>query len=555
MPFILKINSFSQRWTQLSLTLATAWVLSACVSLPTQHDSAAPAPGAQVDNLEQNPEMTPAGSGLSGASTAPASPAPTLGIKPQIWVGELSPLDRRDAHLDYERTVASLAAPEDLWQRIRSNFSMPDLDGALVRQHEQWYSKRPEYLRRMAERSRKYLFHIVEEIERRNMPAELALLPYIESAFNPQAVSPAKAAGMWQFMPTTGKNFNLKQNMLRDDRRDVLASTRAALDYLQYLHRMFGDWHLALAAYNWGEGNVSRAIRKNRQAGKSTQYADLKMPAETRNYVPKLQALKNIIVNPQNFEAELPLVENHPYFQSVELDRDMDAAIIARLAEIDIEDFHALNPSHKKPVLFAAGTPTILLPWDNATLFRQNLQDDAQGQFASWTVWLAPHTMTAAEAAQRTGMSEAELRRVNHIPARMKIQRGSALIVPRTDNQGRDVSSHIVQTASLSLAPESGSVRKITVRARAGDTIAKIAARHKVRAADLAAWNKIALTSKLKKGQALTIHQSIAIKTRTVTAKKSIPKNNKKSTPKTTAPKKAVTSKSSAASKNKNTAK
>src|SRR5690606_31206318 len=169
------------------------------------------------------------------------------------------------------------------------------------------------------------------------MPSELALLPFIESAFNPQAVSSAKAAGMWQFMPATGRYFELKQNFFRDDRRSVLASTRAALDYLQKLHGMFGDWHLALAAYNWGEGNVGRAIARNQRAGRDTGYADLGMPDETRNYVPKLQAVKNIVLNPDTFGADLPLIENHPYFQSVAVTRDMDVELAARLADVPLE--------------------------------------------------------------------------------------------------------------------------------------------------------------------------------------------------------------------------
>ena len=195
---------------------------------------------------------------------------------------------------------------------------MPDLDTDLVRDREQWYSSRPDYIFRMTERSKKYLFHVVEELELRNMPTELALLPFIESAFNPQAVSSAKAAGMWQFMPATGKYFELKQNAFRDDRRDVLASTRAALDYLQKLYGMFGDWQLALAAYNWGEGSVARAIAKNKKAGLPTGYSDINMPMETRMYVPKLQAVKNIVTNPARYSSTLPLIENHPYFQTVD---------------------------------------------------------------------------------------------------------------------------------------------------------------------------------------------------------------------------------------------
>ncbi|MEO8856413.1 MAG: transglycosylase SLT domain-containing protein, partial [Burkholderiaceae bacterium] len=287
--------------------------------------------------------------------------------------GPLQPLAQaKDATVP--RRVTALVPPADLWERIRRGYAMPDLDNPLVHERERWYAERADYIRRMAERSRKYLFHVVEQLELRNMPTELALLPFVESAFNPQAVSSAKAAGMWQFMPATGKYFDLKQNAFRDDRRDVLASTDAALDYLQKLYGMFGDWHLALAAYNWGEGNVQRAIAKNQRAGLGVGYLDLNMPAETRLYVPKLQAMKNIVAAPQNFLAALPLIENHPYFQTVLITRDIDVTLAAKLARVELDDFKALNPSANRPVILAAGTPQILLPWDNAAVFEANLR-------------------------------------------------------------------------------------------------------------------------------------------------------------------------------------
>ena len=395
--------------------------------------------------------------------------------------------------------VAEVDVPADLWERIRRGFAMPDLHVDQVQGRERWYADRPDYIQRMTARSSKYLYHIVEELEQRNMPTELALLPFIESAFNPQAVSSARASGMWQFMPRTGKDFDLKQNAFRDDRRDVLASTRAALDYLQRLYGMFGDWHLALAAYNWGEGNVGKALARNKRLGEPLSYTDLRMPAETRMYVPKLQAMKNLVANPDGLGVTLPPIPNHPYFQTVPLPRDADVAVIAKLADVSMDDFKALNPSAHRPVMLASGTPHILLPWDNAEIFQRNLESH-DGQLASWTAWVAPKNMKVADAAKRVGMSEEELRTVNKIPPRMLIKAGSALLVPRSISHQKDVSEKLADNGQLNLAPEQV-LRKQVVKARKGDTMASVAKRYKVSVDQLADWNKLALNSSLKPGQ------------------------------------------------------
>ncbi|MDD2713501.1 MAG: transglycosylase SLT domain-containing protein [Simplicispira sp.] len=428
---------------------------------------------------------------------------------PDIPQGALRPITASQA---FSGQVTSLSAPADLWERIRRGFAMPDLEQDLVQDREQWYSTRPDYIQRMTERSSKYLFHIVEELERRNMPTELALLPYIESAFNPQAVSSAKAAGIWQFMPATGNYFDLKQNAFRDDRRDVLASTRAALDYLQKLHGMFGDWHLALAAYNWGEGSVSRAIARNQKAGLGIRYTDLNMPAETRLYVPKLQAVKNIVADPQAFRAELPLIENHPYFQTVDIDRDIDVALAAKLADMRVADFKALNPSMHKPVILAAGTPQILLPWDNAQVFERNLLAHKDGQYASWTAWTVPSTMSVSDAAQRVGMAENDLRSINNIPPRMLIKAGSALIVPRSTTTRQDVTGHVADNGQMALTPEIVT-RRTTVRAGKRDSIASLAKRYSVSTASIADWNNTKIGAALKVGQQVVLYLPVQVKT------------------------------------------
>ncbi|MET0207676.1 MAG: transglycosylase SLT domain-containing protein [Burkholderiaceae bacterium] len=417
-----------------------------------------------------------------------AAGTPTDPVRPE------EPVDLTDKPID-----------RDLWSRVRRGFAMPELDTDLVRAQERWYASRPDYVARMTERSSRYLFHIVEEVERRGMPTELALLPFIESAFNPQAMSSAKASGMWQFIPSTGKHYELTQNIFRDDRRDVLASTRAALDYLQKLHGMFGDWHLALAAYNWGEGSVGRALAKNQKAGLGNDYVSLPMPAETRNYVPKLQAVKNLVANPKQFGLELAPLENHPYFLSVPIQRDIDAALVARLAGLPMAEFHALNPSLNKPVILAAGTPQVLLPYDSATAFMQALPKH-RGALASWTAWTVPKTMKPADAAKQAGMSEATLREVNRIPPRMLIKAGSTLLVPRHAERQSDVSERVADSAAMHLVADMPAARRSTVKARKGDSVASIASRYRLSAANVASWNKVSAGARFSAGQPVVVY-------------------------------------------------
>ncbi|MET4580160.1 transglycosylase SLT domain-containing protein [Ottowia thiooxydans] len=448
-----------------------------------------------------NPASDPA-SGMPSTDATPVNERPVVSMRRQAPVaGDMPPVPVSELH---SQAVAELQPPADLWERIRRGFAMPDLDTDLVENREQYYVTRPDYLQRMTERSRMYLFHIVEELELRGMPTELALLPYIESAFNPQAVSSAKAAGMWQFMPATGRDFDLQQNLFRDDRRDVLGSTRAALDYLQKLYNMFGDWHLALAAYNWGEGSVGRAIARNKAAGLGTGYLDLKMPNETRYYVPKLQAVKNIVARPESFGTALPLIENHPFFDTVEITRDIDIDVAARLAEVRVEDFKALNPSQRKSIIFATGTPQILLPWENASKFKRNLESHDPAKLASWTAWVAPSNISAGEAARRVGMEEAEFRAVNAIPSGMLVRAGSTLLVPRGDSAPQAVPSHVLNNAQVAYAPEVV-LKRFAVRARKGDSIARLAARYDLPAATVAGWNNTSANAGLKAGQTITV--------------------------------------------------
>ena len=376
----------------------------------------------------------------------------------------------------------------DVWGRIRTGYAIPDISNQLVTKHVNYYASRPEYLARISDRANRYMFHVVSELEKRNMPTELALLPIIESAFNPQANSSAAAVGLWQFMPGTGRDYNLKQNSFKDERRGVLASTDAALTYLQKLYTMFGDWPLALAAYNWGEGNVQKAIKKNQELGKPTDYeslADL-MPAETRNYVPKLQAVKNIIANPAQYNVSLPVIDNTPYFTAIDKTGDIDLALAAQLAEMSVEDFKALNPQFNRPVITGGQQTKILLPKLNAEKFHLNLAQWGRA-LSTWTT----HTITGAREsitslASRFNTTPDVIRQANNIPARTALKAGSTILVPRVSASvgAGDITDSVVDNAKMAFEAErtvrprseklSGAQR---LKARAAEAVASIKSR------------------------------------------------------------------------------
>ena len=359
-----------------------------------------------------------------------------------------------------KQSVRSLDAPyNDLWDRIRDGFGFDEMDGPLVIKHVRWYSDRPDYVDRMMSRSSRYLFYIVEEVERRKMPMELALLPFIESAFNPEAFSRAKASGMWQFMPATGKDFKLTQNVFRDERRDVIQSTDAALDYLQRLYKMFGDWPLALAAYNWGEGNVAKAIKRNQSKGLPTDYMSLSMPDETRNYVPKLLAVKRIVEDSKAYGLNLPKLENHPYFVIVTTSKDVDVDLAANFARMSLAEFKSMNPSFNKPVILGVTEPQILLPFGRAESFQDNLNSH-KGPLSSWTAIRLGARETVDQLAKRLSVDAAQIREINGIPKGMRIKPGSTVIIPKS-KKAADVSESLASNATLNLEKEEQAKKKV----------------------------------------------------------------------------------------------
>ena len=492
------------------------WVaaaLSGCAALPPGSDAPTSADGAAALGVAAAPALPAAPAAATAAAVASHAGIAASRRSSSPPLRALDPLSP-DQPLDFDDADAKT----DLWVRVRQGLQMAELNNELVRKWEQWYAGRPDYVQRMTDRGGRYLFHIVEEVHRRGLPTELALLPFIESAFNPQAMSTAQASGMWQFVPATGRDFSLRQNVFRDDRRDVLASTRAALDYLQSLHRMFGDWQLALAAYNWGQGSVQRAIKRNQQAGLGTDYDSLRMPDETRNYLPKLQAVKNIVLNPQAFKLALPELGNHPYFVSVGLERDIDVALAARLAGLSLEEFKQLNPQMNKPVILAAGTPQVLLPYDAANRFLHAIGAH-RGTLASWTAWVAPKTVTPAVAARLAGMGEPELRELNSIPKGMLVKAGSTLLVSRNAQLVADVSTQVADNATLALTPERAPLRQLKFKAGAkGDSVAAVAQRYRVSAEQVAQWNNTSASARFKPGQAVLVMVAVKPKASSTTA-------------------------------------
>lgn len=382
----------------------------------------------------------------------------------------------------------------DLWHRIRVGFLLDPLDSPLVTEHEAWYASRPEYIKRFVDRGSRYLHYIVEQVEKRNMPMEVAILPVIESAFTPRAMSRAKASGIWQFIPSTGKNYGLTQDWWRDNRNDIVAATDAALNYLQRLHEMFGSWELALAAYNCGEGCVGRAIAWNQKRGLPSDYLSLgRLPPETRNYVPKLIAVKNIVLAPLLYGIEIDSIPNEPYFTTVQAPARIDVKVAAQLAGMSEEDFKALNPAHNKPVAVAS-TGTLVVPLDRADLFRANLESYDQ-PLVSWTTYTARRGESLDALARRHGLTAAQLRLANEgvrLDRKGRLRSAGPVLVPLRGKaapaKGGETQTAKAQAAVI--APIAAVASTYVVRA--GDTLYAIAQRFDTEVEEIVSLNRLA---------------------------------------------------------------
>ena len=397
-----------------------------------------------------------------------------------------------------DNETAAEASQDDVWQRIRNGFRIDDAatQNPLVAVHESWFAARPESVRRLVERSRPYLYHIVEELDRRDMPMEIALLPMIESAFNPAALSPSAASGIWQFIPSTGLHYGLRQDTWYDGRRDFTAATSAALDYLGKLYLDFGDWQLELAAYNCGEGCVARAIQNNIQQGLPSDYASLSLPNETRHYVPKLLALKNLIREPERYGIAIDLLPNQPYFHQVAVHASMDIHSAARLADMSSDEFIALNAAFPRKLIRSDTPVNLLVPVDKASTFQRNLET---GNWDTWQPYPAKKGERPAALAKRFDISLARLEEHNQLHTKNgKLVRAQTILVPV---KGRGV----VATQNDMLASAAAPAQHVV---QWGDTLHAIARRFDISLADIRALNPVfGKSSKIRTGQAVVVRK------------------------------------------------
>jgi membrane-bound lytic murein transglycosylase D len=493
------VNNYLITYTiRIVSTAAVCFLAAACSQIPWNSpgdsssavDSPAPtaraplpvAPPAPVPSAATAPKPAPQ---AQAAVTPPPAPATAAAAKKDV---------------DEPRPVDLSRPADDLWDRIRNGFAMDDLDSPLVGVRERWYASQPEYLKRMVERSKLYLYYIVEEVDKRGMPTEIALLPMVESAFNPMAYSRSHASGLWQFIPSTGKKHQLTQNWWADERRDVVASTNAALDYLQSLYDLYGDWHLALASYNFGENGVARAIERNRTKGLPTDYQSLKVPSETRGYVPKLQALKNIIADPDAFGISLEPIPNEPYFATVPTPTAIDIRLAAKFAELSVEDLIALNPAVNRPMISGPHTQSLVLPADHVDAFERNLEDYA-GPLTSWQSYTMKHGDSLDKLAAKHDIAVSKLKLANGINSKTRVKPGFELLLPvKGSTAGAEPLPAVFQQPVLPPRHRGGAIHIV----RKGETLYGIARRYHVSTDSLLRWNHVGV---LTTGQRLVVYR------------------------------------------------
>jgi len=377
--------------------------------------------------------------------------------------------------------------PEDIWNIVNKGYRIPDPKKKwakkVVKKYERWYSEHPVYTYRMFERTKRYIYYVVQEVQKRNMPMEIALLPIIESAYNPIARSNMKAVGLWQFIPSTGKNYGLQQDWWKDERSNVILSTNASLNYLEKLYNQFGTWELALAAYNAGEGKVGREIKRNKRRKRATDYYTISLPRETDEYVSKLIAMKHIIQNPQKYNVEVPYIPNAPYFSEVTLTEQMDIDLILKLADISSEEFELLNAHHKRPLIPKESQPTtILLPQHKVEMYNKNLMAHNES-LSNWVLYKPKRKESIMKVAKKFDINLSTFKRINSLNGRVTFRKNSTVLIPK--------SSELKSKYTLKGTGDFNYTSVGTHHVSKGDTLGGIARKYRVSIEDLKEFNEL----------------------------------------------------------------
>ena len=396
----------------------------------------------------------------------------------------------------------------DLWGRVRAGYAMPVLDSPLVARQEKWFVNNPEYLDSMVGRAKLYLYYIVEEVEKRGMPMEIALLPAIESGYKPQAYSRARAAGLWQFIPSTGRIYGLEMNWWYDGRNDVMASTGAALDYLEKLHTQFNDWQLALAAYNCGERKIERLIQENQRKGLPTDYSSLKkLPKETKNYVPKLMAMANIIADPAKYGLQIAAIPNTEYFARVVTDGQIDLGVVAKLTDMPVNELFMINPGYQRWITDPKGPHALLVPADKKDALIEGLANLADEERVQWARHQVRRGDTISRVAGHYNVTVESIRTANSMDSN-HLTTGQNLLIPVSANKLNALPpATIVKAANANVRHENndGERVKILHRVRSGESLWSIARKYKVYVHQLREWNLLEEDDSLRLGQRLFI--------------------------------------------------
>ncbi|MBL1140696.1 MAG: LysM peptidoglycan-binding domain-containing protein [Proteobacteria bacterium] len=408
-----------------------------------------------------------------------------------------------DEHL--QNQVAKQQNYSDAWVLLKDNLQLDrHVTKNSVKQKIAWFAKNQEYLDRVSDRAEPYLYHIITKLKERNMPLDIALLPVVESAYQPFAYSPARASGIWQFIPGTGKRFGLKQNWWYDGRRDIVASTDAALDYLEALHKQFnGNWFHALAAYNSGEGNVARAIRRNKKAGKSTDFWSLRLPRETRNYVPSLLAVAEVLKHSDKHKIKFKTIANKPYFEQINIDSQIDLSTVSKLSGLSIDEVYTLNPGFNRWATDPKGPHRILIPVDKADNFKQKIAALPKSERIKWQQHKIQQGESLGKIASRYQTSVSALKEINRLKS-SRIRAGHSLLIP-TAKESKKYYSLSADARKFKGLKTTGDGKRYIYSVKRGDNLWDIGRHYGISVSQLTRWNGISKRSLLRPGQKLTV--------------------------------------------------